>query len=281
MAGFDMHHWERTVLRGAGKDLTHAQMRVLLTMGTYADYKTGGNIHPGRQRLADDVGCSINTVDDSMKVFIDRGYVKLSQQGGNQVRKGFANVYQLTYPAWILDASTRYPITGELEKQEDPQDTQSVTEGTQPLGSRSPTIGVEGTQPLGTHHTIDHTIDHTMNRFTSNSGELPDDDILKAIGDMTWRTMLGLAQRAGEAINHGKNGTWPPATVDDNYDNAMDLLSWQIRDVYGDDAQTFFIEKWSIPAKARDRYEAGKNLRTFFNTCRTEGIDYAPISKAS
>lgn len=280
MHAFDMHHWERTILRGAGKDLSHAQMRVLLTAATYANYKDGGNIHPGRQRLAEETGCSINTVDDSMKVFIDRGYMKLSQQGGNQVRKGFANVYQLTYPAWILDASTRYPTTGELEEQEDPQDTQSVTEGTQPLGSRSPTIGVEGPQSVGTHHSIDHSIDHSIHLVTSNPSELPDEFNLKSIGDVSWRNMSKLVQRAGEAKNNANNGVWDQDTAIDNYEHAMDLLSWQIRDVAGDDAQTFFIEKWTIPAKARDRYEAGKNLKTFFNTCRTQGVDYAPASKA-
>lgn len=276
-----MHHWERTILRGAGKDLTHAQMRVLLTMGTYASYADGGNIHPGNERLAREIGCNIKTVRESIEVFIDRGYMKLTQKGGNEVRKGFANVYQLTYPAWILEESTRVPVSGPLEEQEDPQGDQSVPEGYHPVDGRVPVTGGEGYQSVVPHHSIDHSIDHSIHPVTSNPPELPDEFEIKTINDMSWRTMTGLVQRAGEAKNNANTGTWDQNTAADNYEHAMDLLSWQIRDVAGDDAQTFLIEKWTIPAKARKRYEAGKNLKTFFNTCRTQGVDYAPASKAS
>lgn len=267
MHAFDMHHWERTILRGAGKDLSHAQMRLLMLMGTYASYSDGGNIHPGNERLARESGCNIKTVRESVEVFIERGYVKLTQKGGNEVRKGFANVYQLTYPAWILEESTRVPVSGPLDEPEDPQGYQSAPEGYQSLDGRVPVTGGEGYQSVVPHHSIDHSINNSIHLVTSNPSELPDE---KKIGDMEWRTMIGLVQRAAEAINHGKNGTWDQQTADDNYGHNMDLLSWKIRDHAGDDAQTFLLEKWSIPAKARDRYQAGVNLKTFFNTARLQ-----------
>lgn len=275
MPGFDKYGWFKQAMLGSS-DLTHGDRSVLMVFFSYSD-GDGKNARPGRQRIIDDACISRSKLDGHLKKLLDLGYLVLTQKGGNEVKKGWANVYRLGIPRRLME-STRGTAEVSLE---DPQGAPSGNEGAPSGDTRGTLTVLEGAPSRGPHQTIEHTLHQTLDCFTSNSGELPDDDILKGIGDMTWRTMLGLVQRAGDAINNGKNGTWPPATVDDNYDNAMDLLSWQIRDVYGDDAQTFFIEKWSIPAKARDRYEAGKNLKTFFNTCRTEGIDYAPVSKAS
>lgn len=46
--------WIRTVL--GCPDLTAAQKTVLIALETYADYRTGGNAHPGVERLAEDCG---------------------------------------------------------------------------------------------------------------------------------------------------------------------------------------------------------------------------------
>lgn len=273
---FSKLDWFEACLRGA-TDLHPAEYRIIAVMWSYSDSKDGGSIFPGVSIIAEETGSKPQKVRETIKKLIELGYLILVQKGGNEIHKGWANVYQLGIPHRLAD-STRGTATGGLE---DPQGAPSRDEGVPPRVTRGTATVHQGVPPRGAHPVIDPVINPVIDPFTSNPSDVPDEFDIKTINDMSWRTMTGLVQRAGEAIGNGKNGTWPQQTVDDNYDHAMDLLSWQIRDAAGDEAQTFFIEKWSIPAKARDRYEAGKNLKTFFNTCRTQGVDYAPASKAS
>lgn len=261
-----MHHWERTILRGAGKDLSHAQMRVLLTMGTYASYADGGNIHPGNERLAREIGCNIKTVRESIEVFIERGYMKLTQKGGNEVRKGFANVYQLTYPAWILEESTRVPVSGPLEEQDDPQGDQSVPEGYQSVDGRVPVTGGEGYQSVVPHHSIDHSINNSIHLVTSNPSELPDN--VRSFDDIknspAYKMTLSWIQKAAENV-----GT-------DDYFEAFDQVDGNIEDLFGPDYSEYLQHEWSIPATAKTKYKAGIWLKTFVNTCIKEGLTFYP-----
>lgn len=272
---FSKLDWFEACLRGA-TDLTGAEFRVMSVMWSYSDSKDGGSIRPGMKLLGNDTGSTPRTVRDAIKVLIEKGYIELTQKGGNEVRKGWANVYRLGIPHRLAE-STRGALPGSLGSS---QGVPNESEGVLSEPSRGALPTPQGVPSGGAHPVIDPVINPVINLVTSNPSELPDEFNLKSIGDVSWRNMSKLVQRAGEAKSNANNGVWDQDTAIDNYEHAMDLLSWQIRDVAGDDAQTFFIEKWTIPAKARDRYEAGKNLKTFFNTCRTQGVDYAPASKA-
>lgn len=146
---FSKLDWQQTILRGAGKDLSHAEVRILMTMSTYADSRDGGRIHPGKKRIAEDTGCSRTTVDSAISKFLDRGYLRLIQQGGNQVRRGFANVYQLAYPKWVLGNDTRTPATGHDETATHPQGDSSLDQGPHSLDTRTPMSGHEAPPAIG------------------------------------------------------------------------------------------------------------------------------------
>ena len=70
---FSKLDWQETILRGAGKDLSHAEMRILMTMSTYADSRSGGSIHPGKKRIADDTGsvALLSTTQSASSLSVD------------------------------------------------------------------------------------------------------------------------------------------------------------------------------------------------------------------
>jgi hypothetical protein len=93
------YEWERAVL----DDLTPSTPTVklvALTLATYSNGRTGGNVRPGIQRLAKVTGLSERTIIRSVKELEELGMVACVRRGSSLGRggKGMASTYQLTVP---------------------------------------------------------------------------------------------------------------------------------------------------------------------------------------
>lgn len=88
-------------LRGAD-DLTHAEFRVLAMLVTWTDADLG-NAHPGRDQLLEAACVSVPTGKKALRSLIEKGWVVLVDEGGNQHWKGKANVYRVTVPKGVTD----------------------------------------------------------------------------------------------------------------------------------------------------------------------------------
>lgn len=89
--------FQKQVYRAAGADLSNAEFRVLVVLGTYSNARSA-NAHPALSRLVAETGCSKSTVWAALKRLEELGYIEKIKQGGNQVRRGVANVYRLKDP---------------------------------------------------------------------------------------------------------------------------------------------------------------------------------------
>ncbi|NLE82382.1 MAG: helix-turn-helix domain-containing protein [Rhodococcus sp.] len=92
-------------LRGA--DLSHAEYRVLLNLSTYANSDLT-NAYPSRATLCADSGVSGPTAKKALRRLVEKGWLVLTEQGGNQHWKGKANVYSLSIPKGV----TQLPPSG-------------------------------------------------------------------------------------------------------------------------------------------------------------------------
>lgn len=77
------------------------------TLATYADFKTGENIHPGERRLMDECMLSERSVRDSMRWLRDHYLIFRRARGSNMGRARWADNYQLCVPT---DWRTRFPL---------------------------------------------------------------------------------------------------------------------------------------------------------------------------
>ncbi len=85
-------------LRGA--DLTHAEYRVLLNLSTFARGDLT-NAHPGLPRLCEAAAVSMPTAKKALRDLVTKGWLVLTEEGGNKHGKGKANVYALSIPKGI------------------------------------------------------------------------------------------------------------------------------------------------------------------------------------
>ncbi|NIL74421.1 hypothetical protein RhoFasB10_00505 [Rhodococcus sp. B10] len=81
-----------TSLRNA--DLTNAEFRVLVVLSTFTDGSMG-NAFPGLRVLAEQSCVSEQTTKHALRSLRLKGWIELSERGGNQVGKGRANVWRL------------------------------------------------------------------------------------------------------------------------------------------------------------------------------------------
>jgi len=89
-------------LRGA--DLTHAEYRVLTNLVTFARGDLT-NARPGLDKLTEAACVTTRTAKLALRALVDKGWIELAEEGGNQHGKGKANVYALTIPKGV----THYP----------------------------------------------------------------------------------------------------------------------------------------------------------------------------
>lgn len=275
MAGFSKLDWQQTILRGVGKDLTHVQVRILMHLSTYSDSKDGGRIHPGKKRIADEIGCSRTTIDKAINVLVERGYLRLVQQGGNQVRRGFANVYQLAYPKWVLDESTSPPATGHGATAVHAQGEQPVDKAPQQLDTSPPANGHEAPQQLGSHPVID-PVNYPVNSGALNSPRLSD--------SQKNRRPYNLAEDARSdlitCIQHVARKLAPGSGYDE-YDDALQELLYHITIYIGDEARDVWEHEWKVSMPQMDASSAEQKLDHFIGHLVANGYPITEMEKAS
>jgi DNA-binding transcriptional MocR family regulator len=90
--------------------LTPTSVAVGLVMSEYADWATGGDIRPGRDRLAAVIGVSIATVTRSITALHTTGWITTDEVG----TFGRTSVYRLTIPPLVIITTGEIttPITG-------------------------------------------------------------------------------------------------------------------------------------------------------------------------
>jgi len=86
--------WQKA-LRGA--ELTHAEFRILTTIGTYTNAALS-SAFPGRTKIMEDARVSERTLDRALKILVAEGWITLVEAGGNQHFRGKANVYAVSVP---------------------------------------------------------------------------------------------------------------------------------------------------------------------------------------
>ncbi|RBP64147.1 hypothetical protein DFO66_10719 [Brevibacterium sanguinis] len=270
--------WFNACMRGAD-DLSHAEHRLLTILWSYSDAK-GANIRPGRKRLIEESCIHRNSLDKCLNRLIELGYLVLVEQGGNQVKKGWANVYRLGYPHRLHGENPGDERVTPTVTLLDPQGSHSVGEGSHSVCTRvTPTVQ-EGSHSVGPHQVIDQNIDQIMDCVTTDSAEsiAPATNIvaLKDLDQTAYKNLLTWIQTAGEAMKQSKIGRVSQEVCQLEYDEAAEKVSGEIWEMFGEDFAEYFEEKFSIPAKAADRYEAGKWLKTFLRTAINDGRYFDP-----
>jgi len=122
--------WQKT-LRYAD-DLTHAEFRVLTVISTYTD-ESMGNAFPGFSQIVGASCVSGSTAKAAIKNLIEKGWLVLIEEGGNQYWKGKANVYAVATPTSPKGVAHRPPSGGGKGVDECNQGDRSSVEGGQPL----------------------------------------------------------------------------------------------------------------------------------------------------
>lgn len=267
MHAFDKYGWFKQAMLGSS-DLTHGDRSVLMVFFSYSD-GNGHNARPGRQRIIDDACISRSKLDGHLKKLLDLGYLVLTQKGGNEVKKGWANVYRLGIPRRLME-STRGTAEVSLEN---PQGAPSGNEGAPSGDTRGTLTVLEGAPSGGPHQTIEHNLDQTLNSVTSNSGELPDDNIieLKDIPQDRYKALLGWIQKYANISQSHNAGAMTQEDAFEQSIEAEENVTGFIEELFGEDYADYFSKEWSIPIKAADRYQAGTWLRTFLRSCSAHG----------
>ncbi|WP_209323871.1 hypothetical protein [Brevibacterium renqingii] len=267
MPGFDKYGWFKQAMLGSS-DLTHGDRSVLMVFFSYSD-GDGKNARPGRQRIIDDACISRSKLDGHLKKLLDLGYLVLTQKGGNEVKKGWANVYRLGIPRRLME-DTRGTAGVSLEN---PQEAPSGNEGAPSGDTRGTLTVLEGAPSGGPHQTIEHTLHQTLDCVTSNSGELPDDNAieLKDIPTERYKYLLDWIQKYAKVEEARQSGALTHEEAFDQSIEAEDCVTGFIDELFGEDYADYFASEWSIPVKATDRYQAGTWLRTFLRSCAAHG----------
>lgn len=109
--------WEKELLRV--KTSASSVKFIGLAAATYATGRSGGNIHPGVKRLAEECGVSPSTVQRGLSELKRLGFLAQVRKGrslGRGSSGGLASEYQLTVPMAEEAEKHRAPVTGEYGK---------------------------------------------------------------------------------------------------------------------------------------------------------------------
>ncbi len=129
-------------LRGA--DLTPAEAYVLILLVGYSDADRG-NAHPSTARLAEDSGMTGRGVQKILKRLEAKKAIVVTEEGGNQVRKGAATVYRILTPPQRPKGDTH--VTLQSAKGEPPFTLPDSPKGEPPFTLEDDTKGEPGVQP--------------------------------------------------------------------------------------------------------------------------------------
>lgn len=96
--------WRRAFsrFRHGAAGISPTAVAVGFVMSEYADWTTGGNIRPGRKRLAETLGVDVATIGRCIQTLTRHGWIVTDQRG----KFGSPSIYRLTIPPLIADGST-------------------------------------------------------------------------------------------------------------------------------------------------------------------------------
>lgn len=148
--------WQKQ-LRGAG--LSATEYMVLLTLSTYADENLR-HAHPGWARLAADTGLDVRTIKKAAASLQERGFILLTEWGGNQYGKGRANEFAIL-PIGVHKGRIECPPCDEDEDSQGghsvrPRGASGAQEGGHPVTphqvpASGPSSGPSSSSPSVTH----------------------------------------------------------------------------------------------------------------------------------
>lgn len=178
-----------TALRGA--DLTNAEFRVAVILATFTDASMG-NAFPGWTKLSAASAVTENTAKNAIKSLQRKGWVRLTEVGGNQIGKGRANVYAVCFPddKGVTQCPPSRRPKGVTQR---PPLSRDVTEGNGAAeGGQSAEEGGQSTTSEGGHSLTPHqvltTSGHQKHQVLSSS-HLSNARESDAIGDKNGEEM--------------------------------------------------------------------------------------------
>lgn len=233
---FSKLDWFKRAVLGS-HDLTHADRSVLMVFFSYSD-GDGQNARPGRQRIMDDARVSRSKLDGHLNKLLDLGYIILTQKGGNEVRKGWANVYRLGIPRRLMNSNESTRGTSEVSL-DDPQGSPSRNQGAPSRDTRVTSTVPQGSPSGGPHQVIDQGI-HQVIEIALNSPSLSDAaKKLPVILEETARTdLIESIQLCAETMGSNYSA--------EEHNNAEDDLRSAIGRYLGDEAQDLWEHEWKV-----------------------------------
>lgn len=250
---FSKLDWFKTAVLGS-HDLTHADRSVLMVFFSYSDGE-GQNARPGRQRIMDDARVSRSKLDGHLKKLLDLGYIILTQKGGNEVRKGWANVYRLGIPHRLKESPKSTRGTAEVTLP-DPQGSPSRDEGAPSRDTRG-TLTVPQGSPSGVpHQVIDQGIHQVIQgaldspRSSDTNTSLPVNLPGESRADLVEAIQL-VAKTMGSTY-----------TADEHTQAESDLLI-TISHYLGDEAAELWEHEWKVAGPQTTTAGAEQKLNHF------------------
>lgn len=263
-ARFSKLDWLRRCVLGSSPELSHADRSVLMTIFSYTD-GTGQNAHPGRQRIIDDSGVNRSKLDGHLSKLERLGYIIKTQQGGNQVRKGWANVYRLGVPTRLMnEESTRGTAEGGLQN---PQGAPEPHEGAPSRDTRGTLTVLEGAPSGGTHQVIDQGIHQGIQSSTADSRE---SDGRENPGGLSKEQRDEIINAMLEVVRVQLDSFEGYDALLDASDEYVDILVKHLG--YDYEHLLVNLDYADVPDYIHgNRYEAGKRLNIIINAGQAEG----------
>lgn len=242
----------------AVKGLSDVQKLVLLSIVSHANADHSNSMFWGQGRIGQELGKGRSTVNRALKVLEEKGLIVRSP---NYRKTEDGRSYRSSDT--IVAVYNRFEVIPDEDTQDPPSDPTSlplVAPGQQ--GSAPTTTGVvlsgqQGSAPAA-----------QLNREPNREPEQ---------GREQGREIGNLVSRSATADRGNEHKTRKAQMLDmvqriaqgndEEAENLESLLDLE----YGLEAADHFTEKWSIPRRCTSRYEAGKWLNKFINSCVIEG----------
>lgn len=201
--------WQKRV-RGA--DLTHAEFRVLMILFSYSS-ENGRNIRPGKERIVRDARASEPTVRKALRELQRKGWIVLTEEGGNQHGKGKANVYALSTPRQRSERGDA-DDPNERHELEGVKGVNSFPEGGQSFSGR-----VQMVYPPS-----DHSSDHSSDHGSSRRGSMT----IGAGSNSAWKPKPDVVERYNASPNVDDFSEAEQQEILDYFETELDCLdSWE------------------------------------------------------
>lgn len=276
---FSKLEWFKKAVLGS-TDLTHGDRSVLMVFFSYSD-GSGQNARPGRQRIMDDACVSRSKLDGHLKKLLDLGYIVLTEKGGNEVKKGWANVYRLGVPL-RLTQSTRGTAEGTLRNPQGPpprnEGAPSGDEGAPSGDTRGTLTVLEGAPSGGPHQVIDQVIDQGIDQVigaldSSSSSDRQTNRRPFNLADDARQDLITCIQFVAERLGPGYSS--------EEHEVAEAALLECIDTYIGEEARDLWEHEWKVTMPQIEAPSAEQKLDQFIGHCVLTGYPIEAMKKVS